>query len=103
MRLTPEERATLECEAAGLLLGGYIRERVFDENRAKRRTHNKHPVKDHKFLSQLLGELSHSRLVNNLNQLTKAANCGLLMFTPEVKTALLNACANIRYFLGISY
>lgn len=95
-RLTPEERATLEREAAGLPLGEYIRNRVFDENRVKRRTRNKRPVKDHKLLSQLLGELGRSRLSNNLNQLAKTANCGLLILTPEVKTALLNACADIR-------
>ncbi|SER86353.1 mobilisation protein (MobC) [Nitrosomonas sp. Nm51] len=91
LRLTPEERAQLEREAAGLPLGEYVRQRVFDENRTKRRTRNKHPVRDHQILSQLLGELGKSRLSNNLNQLAKAANSGLLILTPEVKTALLNA------------
>ena len=97
LRLTPEERAQLEREAAGLPLGEYVRQRVFDENRIKRRTRNKHPVRDHQILSQLLGELGRSRLSNNLNQLAKAANSGLLILTPEVKTALLNACADIRH------
>ena len=96
LRLTPE-RAKLEREAAGLPLGKYIRDRVFDENRARRRTRNKRPVKDHKLLSQLLGELGRTRLSNNLNQLAKAANCGMLILTPEVKTSLLNACADIRH------
>ncbi len=97
LRLTPEERTLLEREAAGLSLGEYIRKRVFDENRAKRRTRGKHPVKDHKLLTQLLGELGRARLANNLNQLAKSANCGLLIITPEVKTTLLNACADIRH------
>ncbi|MBX3618286.1 plasmid mobilization protein [Nitrosomonas sp.] len=97
LRLTPEERATLEREAAGLPLGEYIRKQVFDENCLRRRTRNKHPVKDHKLLSQLLGELGRLRLANNLNQLAKSANCGLLNLTPEVKTSLLNACADIRH------
>ncbi|MCC6923454.1 MAG: hypothetical protein IT525_10430 [Nitrosomonas sp.] len=97
LRLTPEERTLLEREAAGLPLGEYIRQQIFDENRIKRRTRNKHPVKDHRLLSQLLGELGRSRLVNNLNQLARSANCGLLNLTPEVKTALLNACADIRH------
>lgn len=95
LRLTPEERATLEREAAGLPLGEYIRKQVFDGNRPKRRTRNKHPVKDHRILSQLLGELGRLRLANNLNQLARSANCGLLNLTPEVKTSLLNACADI--------
>lgn len=97
LRLTSEERAQLEREAAGLPLGEYVRQRVFDEDRIKRRTRNKHPVRDHQILSQLLGELGRSRLSNNLNQLAKAANSGLLILTPEVKTALLNACADIRH------
>jgi Mobilization protein NikA len=97
LRLTPEERSKLEREAAGLSLGEYIRQRVFDEYRTQRRTRNKHPVKDHRVLSQLLGELGRSRLANNLNQLAKASNSGLLIVTPEVKTALLNACADIRH------
>lgn len=97
LRLTLEERTLLEREAAGLPLGEYIRQQVFDENRIKRRTRNKHPVKDHRLLSQLLGELGRSRLANNLNQLARSANCGLLNLTPEVKTAILNACADIRH------
>lgn len=97
LRLTPEERTALEREAAGLPLGEYVRQRVFDENRVKRHTRNKHPVKDYMLLSQLLGELGRSRLSNNLNQLAKSTNCGLLIVTPEVKTALLNACADIRH------
>jgi mobilization protein NikA len=97
LRLTPEERALLEREAAGLPLGEYVRQRVFDENRIERRTRNKHPVKDHLLLSQLLGELGRSKMANNLNQLAKTANSGLLIVTPEVKTALLNACADIRH------
>lgn len=97
IRFTRDERQKLEQMAPGASLGEYIRQQVFDENRIKRRTRNKHPVKDHRLLSQLLGELGRSRLANNLNQLAKAANCGLLILTPEVKTALLNACADIRH------
>lgn len=97
LRLTQEERAQLEREAAGLSLGEYVRQRVFDEKRTKRRTRHKHPVRDHQILSQLLGKLGRSRLSNNLNQLPKAANSGLLILTPEVKTSLLNACADIRH------
>ena len=76
LRLSIEERARLEREAVGLPMGEYIRQRVFDESTPKRRTRNKHPVKDHQILSQLLGELGRSRIPNNLNQLAKAANNG---------------------------
>ena len=97
LRLTFEERARLEKEATGMSLGAYIRSRLFDTEAPVRRTRNKFPVKDHKELGKLLGELGKSRMANNINQLAKAANGGLLILTPEVKTALLNACADIRH------
>ena len=47
IRFTIEERARLECDAAGLSLGEYIRLRLFNDKREKRRTRSKHPIKDH--------------------------------------------------------
>ena len=96
LRLSPEERQCLEKAAQGLPLGEYIRQRVFDESMPKRRTRGKSPVKDHQLLGQVLGELGRSRLPSNLNQLAKAANQGVFDMTPEVKTTLLSACADIR-------
>ncbi|MEE9355053.1 MAG: hypothetical protein V3U75_05630 [Methylococcaceae bacterium] len=101
LRLSLEERKRLEQYAAGLSLGEYIRQRIFtqghqgDESLPKRRTRGKHPVKDHKILSQLLGELGRSRLASNMNQIAKALNIGSLELTPETETALLEACADI--------
>lgn len=37
LRLSPEERSRLERDAAGLALGEYVRQRVFDESLPKRR------------------------------------------------------------------
>lgn len=96
IRFTFEERARLEHDAAGLSLGEYIRLRLFDDKREKRRTRSKHPVKDHQILSQLLYDLGKSRMANNLNQLAHASNCGSLAFTPETQSVLLEACADIR-------
>ncbi len=55
LRLSKEEREQLERDAAGLSLGEYIRQRLFDESSPKRLTRGKFPVKDHVLLSQLLG------------------------------------------------
>ncbi len=96
LRLSVEERARLEHEAAGLSLGEYIRQCVFDGSVPKRRTRGKHPVKDHKLLGQYFGDLARSRLANNLNQLAKAANSGSLVLNLETQAALLGACADIR-------
>ena len=97
LRLTPEERLQLEQDAAGMSLGSYIRSRIFDENLPKRRTRNKHPVKDHQDLAKVLGELGRSRLANNLNQLAKAANSGSLEVSPDTEKAIRNACTEVRW------
>lgn len=95
LRLSLEERQRLERDAVGLSLSEYIRQRLFDESFPKRRTRGKYPVKDHKILSQLLGELGRTRLASNMNQIARAINNDNLDLTPETETALLEACADI--------
>lgn len=97
LRLTREERAQLEHDAAGMSVGAYIRFRLFDESFPNRRTRNKHPVKDHQELAKVLGELGRSRLANNLTQLAKAANSGSLEVSPDTERAIQNGCADIRW------
>lgn len=97
LRLTCEERAQLERDAAGMSLGAYIRSRIFDDTLPKRRTRSKYPVKDHEELAKVLGELGRSRLANNLNLLAKAANSGSLEISPDTEKALQRACADIRW------
>lgn len=96
LRLTFEERAALERAAAGMPVGAYIRARLFDGGDHPRRTRGKHPVKDHRLLGKVLGELGQSRLANNLNQLARAANSGSLPVTPETEAALQDACDEVR-------
>ena len=97
LRLTFEERARLEKEAAGMSLGAYIRSRLFDAEAPVRRTRNKFPVKDHKELGKLLGELGKSRMANNINQLAKAANSGSLEVSPDTEKAIKLSCKDIRW------
>ena len=91
LRLTFEERAKIEADAAGMSLGGYIRSPLLDPNWIAPRRRGKFPVKDHRALAQLLAMLGQSRLANNVNQLAKAANTGSLPVTPETEEALLTA------------
>lgn len=77
LRLTFEERAKLERDAAGMALGAYIRSRLLDPETVAPRKCGKFPVKDHQALAQLLGLLGQSRLANNVNQLARAANTGM--------------------------
>lgn len=95
LRLTFEERAKLEQDAAGMSLGAYIRARLLDPETTAPRKRGKFPVKDHIALAQLLGLLGQSRLANNINQLAKSANSGSLPVTPEVEEALMTAVSEV--------
>lgn len=96
LRLSFEERAQLEKEAAGLPVGAYIRKQLFHGNETPRQTRGKFPVKDHAALGRVLGALGKARLSNNLNQLAKAVNTGSLPVTPETEDAILQACEDVR-------
>ncbi len=97
LRLTFEERAKLERDAAGMALGAYIRSRLLDPETVAPRTRGKLSVKDHQALAQLLGLLGQSRLANNVNQLARAANTGSLAVTPDTEEALMSATADINH------
>lgn len=96
LRMTFEEKARLETDAAGLSLAAYIRWRLFDPNSPPPRRRGKHPVKDHQALAKALGLLGQSRLSANLNQLERSANSGSLPVTPDTEAALLSAVADVR-------
>lgn len=97
LRLTFEERAALEQDAADMPLGAYIRSRVFDQSRPPRRTRGKRPVKDHAELAALVAALGNSRLSSNVNQLARAVNSGSLPVTPDTEKAIKDACADIAW------
>tara|TARA_R110002096_G_scaffold301526_2_gene496481 strand:+ start:774 stop:1181 length:408 start_codon:yes stop_codon:yes gene_type:complete len=96
LRLTFEERARLEKEAAGMSLGAYIRFRLLGEDATPRRTRGKFPVKDHEALARALAGLGASRLSSNLNQLAHSANMGALPVTPETEREIKDACRAVR-------
>lgn len=95
LRLSFEERAQLEKEAAGLPVGAYIRQRLFHGKQTPRKTRGKHPVKDHAALGRVLGALGQSRLSNNLNQIARAVNTGSLPVTPETEELIRQACVDV--------
>lgn len=96
LRLTREERERLEKEAGAMLLGAYIRERLFGEHSAPRRKRRR-PSVDQAGLAKVLGMLGASRLAANVNQLAKAAKLGLIVgAAPEVIQQIMEACEDIR-------
>lgn len=102
LRLTFEERASLEQEAGDMSLGAYVRSRLFDSSRPAPKRRSKKPIKDHAALAQVLALLGKSHIANNINQLAKAANTGSLPVNIETERALNDAVrdvANMRHVL----
>ena len=97
LRLSFEERAKLEQEAAGKPLGPYIRARLFNQPSPRKRRYKSKPRTDQKLLAQILGAIGASRMASNLNQLAKAINSGSLIVSPETESALRAACPDIDF------
>lgn len=96
LRLTFDQRARLEQDAAGSSLSAYIHERLFGVNAPPaRRKRGKSPVKDQQAIAELLAKLGQSRLSSNLNQLARLANMGALPVTPETETAIIEAAEDV--------
>lgn len=95
IRLSKDERARLEREAAGAPLGTYIKAKALGDPPLRMRRTG-HSVEDRQSFAQALGMLGKSRLSSNLNQIAKLANTGSLPLTPEVEAELLSALADVR-------
>ncbi|MFV2051710.1 hypothetical protein [Aliiroseovarius sp. YM-037] len=95
LRLTYEERARLEQDAAGKPLGAYIREQLLGDNVSPRKKLGNRPVQDQEALGRVLGALGGSRLSSNLNQIAKAVNTGSLPVTPETESDIREACREV--------
>ena len=95
LRLSEDERKTLEELADGQPWGTYIKEALFDRQ-VRPRTRGARPVKDRAELARLLGLLGASRISQNINQLAKAANTGSLPVNADVHRALLESCDAVR-------
>lgn len=86
LRLSPEERARLERDAAGMPLSAYVRERVFGPDAKPRKIRGKAPIKDHVKLAGVL---------RRLGQLNLTQDFGCKDLPPEHYRDLQRACADI--------
>ena len=92
IRLTEEEKARLQQEAAGMMLGTYIKLKLLHTGPLKPAA----AVVERKMLAQALALLGQSRIPNNLNQLAHLGNVGALPLTPEILVELDEARAHVR-------
>jgi len=97
LRLRLEEYARLERNAAGISLSDYVRSCLFGPNASKRKTRGKFPVKDHKELGQILGELGRMKISENLNHLANSVKSGSLIVSPETEKAIADCCLDIKW------
>ena len=74
----------------------FARDRILSDYLDKPKPRRRSPTKELEAAGRILGELGRTRIASNLNQLAKQANAGSLVLTPEIQTALLPACADIR-------
>jgi hypothetical protein len=85
IRLTTLERQYIDSAAdrTGLTTGSYARQAVMGAPMPRQ---VRRPPVERKELARLLGEIG--KIGSNLNQLTRAANNGLLVYTGEIDAAL---------------
>ena len=83
LRLSKEEDAKLRKLCEGTTVSAYVRERLFEPEKARRKRRSHVPVRDQEVLAQILGLLGQSRIANNLNQLAYHANTGTLLLDEE--------------------
>ena len=95
LRLSDEERARLERDAAGMSVSAYIRERLFGEGAVPRKTRGKFPVKDHQALAKVLSALGRTNLARDLGKLEWAVDNGVMTMSNESERELRKACATI--------
>lgn len=100
IRLTQAERCLLLARAGRVPLSTYIRDAILSADAQTKRRRQANPIKDHEALARVLAALGQSRLSNNLNQLAKAVNTGVLPVTPETEAEISHACAAVSAMRG---
>lgn len=93
VRVTPEEKARLEREAAGTSISAHVRERLFGNSVEPRRTRGRFPVKDYEALSRVLRALGKANLYNNLHLILLALEEQRVSMEPQLEAELRDTFA----------
>ena len=99
IRFNEQERVSLTRDAGGKSWAAYIRSKLFpdtDQPKQRQTRKKRRPEADEIKIAQVLGALGQSRLSQNLNQIAKAANLGVLPVSSELEKELFDACADIQ-------
>ncbi|MEM9750955.1 MAG: hypothetical protein AAF869_08405 [Pseudomonadota bacterium] len=96
IRLSEAQKAQLREEAGRGSVNAYVIKKLFGESAAQSRRAGRTPSADHQALARALGALGQSRLSQNMNQIAKAANMGVLPVSAELERELSEACTAIK-------
>ncbi|MEO1721550.1 MAG: plasmid mobilization relaxosome protein MobC [Pseudomonadota bacterium] len=101
LRLTPEERETLETLAAGTTLSAYVRGCLFAKEAKRRKKRSRDVVADKQAAAEALSLLGQSRIASNLNQLAYHANIGVLIIGEIEKAQIADANEHLSAIRGL--
>lgn len=95
LRVTPDEKARLKRDAAGMSLSAYVRERLLGSDVKPRKTRGKFPVKDHAALAKVLRALGQSNLARDFEALNWALQDGTVHLDPDSTRVFRQACRDV--------
>ena len=95
IRLSEEERATLEHAASGQSLNSYVRGRLFNDKSSIRKRGNA-PVKDYEALARALSLLGRSDIQTRLAALLLALEQQNLVASEQTKRDIQQACTDVK-------
>lgn len=91
-RVSAEEKAALEADAAGESLSAYVRDRVFDTSRRAKASYS---IQDQQALARVLRALASSNLALDLEAIAEASSAGELPVTDALAARLELACSDV--------
>ncbi|MET1414402.1 hypothetical protein ABVF61_19180 [Roseibium sp. HPY-6] len=95
VRLSKEQRAQLEQEAAGIALNAYVLSKLFDDAKPKRRRRRKKATKQDKAIARALRRLGHCGIATYLVSQIVAVEEGRLLLTDKEEKDLRAAHAEL--------
>lgn len=95
IRVTPDEKASLEKDASGVSVSAYVRERLLGEDVKPGRTRSKPPIKDHIALARVLRALAQSSFKPDFDTVSADTDAGDVELSASAQISIAKAQADI--------
>jgi len=93
LRLSEDERSTLEDQAGRQSLNAYIKTRLFDDDKQRNKSQRYKVVEDYEALARVLSALGQTELFANLSTLIEQIKSGDVVLSPEAEEVIGVTCA----------